>query len=75
MPLTTKQFEQGVGHHLRMISTSAGMIVQHARAMLARPDFDAMAMDELAMAEMALANALEQVRRAADIIREKPIDA
>lgn len=74
MPMTLEEFDAGVGHHLREISTSARYIVAHANAMLARPDFGSIGEDELVRCENVLAQALGRIRHAAETIRSKPVD-
>ena len=74
MPMTLEEFNQGMGHHLRMISTCAQQIKTHAEAMMMRPDFESMAEDDLARCEVVLAQALGRVRHAALSIKEKPVD-
>jgi hypothetical protein len=74
MPMSLEEWDRGVGHHLRVISTCAKSIVVHADRMRARPDFETMAADDLAMASAILAQCLGQVQHAINSIKEKPLD-
>jgi hypothetical protein len=62
--MSLEQWDRTVGHHLHMIEAGAEMAARHADRLLARPDFETLAQDELARAEKILESALRKLREA-----------
>ena len=74
MPQTLEQWDQTIGHHLRMIRHHAASIETHVAYMQRQPEFETMAEDELRKVDAALAIAIGRVQHALHEFRSKPRD-
>jgi hypothetical protein len=59
--MTLEKWDQKVKPHLQMIEAGALMAARHAKALLARPDFETFAEAELAEARKAVQGALSLI--------------
>lgn len=71
--LTLEQWDRSVGHHLHLIEAGAEMTARHARQLLARPDWETLAQDEMQKTEKVLEGALGVVRAALADYGSKPL--
>lgn len=72
MSMTLEQWDVDVGYHLEMIEAFSQFIENHARDLLAVPDWPTKAADRLVAAETVLVLALERVQCAQRRMMEKP---
>lgn len=75
MTLSLEEWDQKVGRHLHLIEVGADMCARHAEQMFLRPNFASIAEADLECADKILTAALEKIRYAQSIYREKPRDA
>jgi hypothetical protein len=74
MPMPLDQWDRDVGHHLDLIEAGAEMCARHAAALALRPALETKAEFEMARAEAVLTRALDSLRRAQTIYRDKEVD-
>ena len=72
MKMTLEEWDVAIKPHLHGIQNGADMIKRHVDQMMARPEFETMAIDDLFRTQLALQNALDRLERARVIYGEKP---
>jgi uncharacterized membrane protein YfbV (UPF0208 family) len=73
--MTLEDWDQKVSPHLQFIEAGAAMAARHARQLVAKPDFDSLAEDELDKAFRVLAAALDQIITARKAYKNAPVVA
>lgn len=70
--MSLDDWDRNVRPHLQFISAGAEMSARHARLLLAKPDFETLAGDDLRKVRMTLETALACVTAAEAIMEAKP---
>lgn len=70
--LTLEQWDVAIKPHLYGIDAGSEMVKRHVEQMMARPEFDAMALDHLFECQRMLETALDRLGRARVIYEGKP---
>jgi hypothetical protein len=73
--MTLEDYDHQIKSHLVFIEAGSQMAARHARALIAKPNFETLAENDLAEARRILGNALEQIVAAQKTYKNKKLES